>query len=300
MLPYRPGMIVHILYPGARGRPGAIYERAAAAADTGYYEALEVPEIDDRGERASLGRLVDERGLKLVYWVSFLQMESEFSLSSPDEGSRRRAVAEILPHLSRAAECRAHTLAIVPGRDVDPALRPRALESLERSILELAEAAGPAGMGRFEMETMDREAHKKHVLGPTPEALDFIGRVRRNVPEFYLAFDTSHVRLLGEDPAESLRAAAPVTGQLHLANCVFDPTAPGYGDHHMPPGPPGFLDRAAITRLLEAGLESGFLGPARPVVSVEAAGPGGEESAALEFSSRRLMEEIAAGIKGAG
>ncbi|MFZ4695372.1 MAG: TIM barrel protein [Verrucomicrobiia bacterium] len=288
----RPGLILHLLFPDVRRRKGRTFERAEYAAQTGFYRAVEIAEVEDRDERAKLRRLVEENDLKLVYWLSFLQMESVVSISSPEEEERRRAVGELLRQLPHAAECRAHTVAIVSGRDVGVARRGQALESLKRSVFELAEAARPYGLGRFEMETMDREVHKKHVLGPTAEALAFIHEVRQEVPGFYLAFDTAHIRLLGEDPAESLAQAAGVTGQIHLANCVDDPRKPGFGDHHIPPGPPGFLDRREIRRLLDRGLAAGVLGPKRPIVSVEVAGDGGEGAFALERATRAMMEDL--------
>lgn len=292
MLPFRPGLLIHILFPEVRQRVGLTVKQARVAADSGYYRALEIPEVNDPGERAALRRLVEERNLKLIYWLSFPQFDSSFSISAPDENIRRRAVQELTPHLAYAAETGAYAVGILPGRDVGPELRPRAMESLKKSILELAKAGRTYGISRFHMETMDREAHKKHVLGPTDEALIFIEDIRRQVPEFFLAFDTSHLRLLGEDPIDSLRKAASVIGQIHLANCVPDPGHPRYGDHHMPLGSPGFLDRNYIARLFAAGLEAGVLGPDAPVVSLEVAGPGGDASLPVEREGRIMMQDI--------
>ena len=294
MLPIRPGMLIHVLFSESRGQPGMTCEKARFAADTGFYRAVEIPEIPDERERADLRRLVEDGDLKLVYWVSFLQLEQPVSISAPDEDERRRAVQALLPQIQFAAECGAHTVGILPGRDVGPERRPLAIQSLHRSILDLAEEGEKHGLQRFEMETMDREAHKKHILGPTDEALRFIAEVRKQVPEFYMAFDTSHLRLLGEDPADSLRKAADVVGQIHLANCVPDPAHPMYGDHHMPLGPPGFLDRAEIVRLFTAGVETGVIGPRAPVVSVEVAAPGGEASLGVEREIRTLLQDVAA------
>lgn len=288
----RPGLIVHILFPEARYKQGMTHKLAEFAAQTQFYQAVEITEVEDGVERRMLRRLVEENDLKLVYWLSFLQMESKVSISSPKEDERRQAVRQLLPQLPYAAECGAHTVAIISGKDTGDMYRYQASVSLKRSVFELANEGRKYGLARFEMETMDRQAHKKHVLGPTTEALAFINAVRKEVPEFYLAFDTSHIRLLGEDPLASLEQAAAVIGQIHLANCVFDPGHPDFGDNHMPPGPPGFLDRKTIRNLLEKGLKNGVLGQKRPVVSIEVAGPGGESSFALERSLRKMMEEI--------
>ena len=291
MPPFRPGFIVHVYYPRARTSHGVTLERVRAAADTGLYRAVEIAEVTDRRERESIRRLVEERDLTLAYWVSMLQVESSDSISDPDERVRARAVARLVPHVSYAAECGARSLAIVPGRDVGARRRPGAIENLRRSILELDREARAAGVDRMEMETMDREAHKKHVLGPTDESVAFITEVRREVPGFGMVFDTSHIRLLGEDPAESLRLAAPVISRIHFANCVPDPGHPQYGDHHMPLGVPGYLDANEIERLLRVALEVGALEP-DTAASIEVAGPGGEASDQVELDARQTMTDV--------
>lgn len=289
-------MLVQLLVPQARLTPGLTAQTVEFAAHTGFYRAVEVGEVLDRGERAELHRLRIEHDLRLVYWVSLLQIESTNSICAVAEPERSRAVAELSPHLHFAAECGADVFAFVPGRDPGADQRPRALESLKRSILELAEAGASAGVHRFAVETMDREAHKKHVLGPTTEALALFDELRAQVPDLSLAFDSSHVRLLGEDPALSLRAAAGRIATVHLANCVPDPNAPEFGDHHMPFGPPGFLDHEEMGRLLQA-LADVSTGPdagadATPIVSLEVAGSGGDGANDVEREQRRFVREV--------
>lgn len=287
-------MIVSVLHPGARHAPGATAAVARRAADTGFYRAVEVAEVTDAHDRAELRRLVAERDLRLVYWVSVLQMESDRSICDPDEAGRAAAVAELVPHLAYAAECGAHAFAFLPGPDPGPAERPRALASLARSVRDLAAAGDREGITRLAMETMDREAHKKHVLGPIDETAAFVREVRADVPGFSLAFDSSHVRLLGEDPAAALPRVAPLTATLHLANCVPDPASPDFGDRHMPLGPPGFLDVATAGRIIRAALDSGVGDGALPIVTLEVAGPGGEGSWSVEREQRAFLQTVLA------
>jgi sugar phosphate isomerase/epimerase len=288
----RPGLIIHLLFPGARRERGLSEGLVDYAASTPYYGAVEIAEVEDQRERQAIRRICRETDLRLVYWLSILQMECSESISSPYEPERRRAVAVIKRQIPFAAECGAHAIGIVSGRDVEPEDRLRAIQSLEKSILELSAEAQGLGLGRIEMETMDRDAHKKHVLGPTSEAVPFIEMLRHLGVDLHLVFDTAHICLLREDVPASLAQAAHVTGHIHLANCVADPGDSLFGDNHMPIGEPGFLTPEVIGSLVRHAVDVGVLGVHRPVVSVEVGANGGEGAWQLERASRSIMEGL--------
>jgi sugar phosphate isomerase/epimerase len=258
--------------------------------DLKFYGAVEIAEIRSAQERRRIAAQVVQHDLTLMSWLSILQMESALSICSPDENVRVRAMEELLPHVAQAAECGVHSIGVISGRDVAPLLRPQAMQSLARSLRELADEAERHGIERLEIETMDREVHKRQLLGPTEESLRFLQALRREIPSLSLVYDTAHIALLEEDPIESLELAAGMVGHLHLSNCVADPDHPLYGDHHLPIGDPGFLDESFIGRLLTRALELGTLGANAPVVSIEVGAKGGEEAWDLEKSSRLALQ----------
>ena len=141
----------------------------------------------------------------------------------------------------------------------------------------------------FLMESMDREAHKKHIIGPTTEAVAFIHQVRETVPEFYFNLDAAHIKLLKEDPLDALSTALGVMSQIHLSNCVDDPTSPLFGDNHMPFGAPGFLTHDFIAVLFKKALDLKFMGPAKPIVSSEVLCKEGEDPWAYEKNCREII-----------
>jgi len=296
---FLPGLITQLIFPEVRRESGATLEKVEFACRSGFYRAVEIAEVSDSGERRHIREAVKECGLSLIYWVSLLQMESGLSISSPNESTRREAVDLLLPHMAFAGECGAGSIGFVSCRDPGVGFRGDGLKSLRQSVRELAGEARAHGIGCLELETMDREAHKKHLLGPTVEALEFIEGVREEVPGLKLVFDTSHVRLLGEDVLDSLGAAASFTSRIHLANCVHDPSHPGFGDHHIPPGPPGYLDEAMMVSILSQALSLRMFDPGSwVVVSVESAGSGGRASWDLEEQLREILLSVMEEVSG--
>ncbi len=284
--PCQAGIIVHLLFPAARRTEGLTADLVERLVDLEFYRAIEIAEIRSARERRRIAAQIDRHGLTLASWLSILQMESPSSICSPDEHARARAMKELLPHVAHAAECGARSIGLISGRDVSPPLRPQAMRSLARSLRELTEEAERHGIGLLEIETRDRELHKRQLLGPTAESLEFLRGLRREIPRLSLVYDTAHIALLKEDPLDSLELAAEMVGHLHLSNCVADPGHPLYGDHHLPIGDPGFLDESFIGRFLSRALQLGILGAKAPVVSIEVGAKGGEEAWALEASSR--------------
>jgi len=285
----RPGLVICHLFPQARKETGVTLSAVRFAAESEYYSAVEFAEVNDYSERKQIAEIASAADLKVVYWLALMQYGMDASISALDEDERRRAVGQLISQIPFAAECRASYVGFLSGPDVPPARRAEAKRQLFKSICELAEAAVEYGNLEFLLESMDREAHKKNLIGPTPEAVDFIMKVRKIIPGFQLCFDTSHIKLLGEEPTESLEQARGVVSQIHLANCVSDPARPKFGDNHMPLGEPGFLTEQYISKMFQKALDIGLLGESRPIVSAECASPGGDEAWELERITRQTV-----------
>ncbi len=291
---FSPGLVISGgLFPQAaiQNKPGAALGLLQRLADTTGFEAFEIAHVSSAEERLAIGRLVRDRGLRLIYWLSAIQYSAPHSINALDEAERRRAADELLPQPAFAAECGAEAVAFLSGPDL-PAHREEAVRRLRISVEELAAAVRAAGLRKLIMEPLDRTAHKKRLMGPTAEAVAFAQDVRRTHPDFYLTLDVAHATLMGEQPVESLRLALPVLHHIHLCNCVSDPTHPLYGDRHMEWGAPGFLNKDTARAILKAAAEAGFLGPARPIVSIEVKGDGGERSWTLAREADSLLTSL--------
>ena len=284
-----PGLVIAQLFPNARKERGVYISAMRKAAALDFYGAYEIGEVLDPEERKEIKTFLQEHKSKLVYFLSFVQYDAGISISALDDDERKEAVGQLMAQIPNAIECGADYVGFIPGPDVAVEDRDEAKQQLAKSILEMADFAKPYGSIRFLIESMDRDAHKKHIIGPTTEAVDFIVQLRRSVPELYFNFDVAHIKLLHEEPVESLSIAVPVMSEIHLANCVDDAASPLFGDNHMQIGAPGFLTADYIAALFEKGLELKFLGSNKPIVAVEVFCEEGEDPWSIEKNGRENM-----------
>lgn len=260
----RPGVIVTQIFPAADAERGGTVAALDTIAAEDFFEAVMVAPVRDVGERRDVAALT-AGGPTLTYCLIPPMADAGLSLSSLDEGLRRRSVDAVLALLDEALEVGARRVMVGSGpAPSGEEARTRALAQLTVSLDEACAAAAARDM-RVVIEPLDVAIHKKQTLGYTPEAIDLAHAMARHEGAFALCLDTSHMTLNAEDIVACVEQAGPLADTLHFCNCVTDPTEPLYGDHHPPLGPPGYLDVPEMARLMREAVRVGFLGPDRRI-----------------------------------
>ena len=273
----RPGvMLSEMLFPYL-GRPGIFADAIERIIEIGFYENVEILPLPDAGERRRVGELIRLSGLSLNSWMSLIQMGEGLDLGSLDEGHRRKSVARITEFMEPAAEVGARCLGLLVGPDPGAAQRAAVIDALAISFCELGEAISAFAPMHLLFEPMDREAHKKGVIGPTSEFVLLTERVRKHYPQMGVCWDSSHIALNGEDLCDSLEASWHTVAQIHFANPVLDLQSPLYGDTHQPFGPPGNIGPEKIADVIMKAEAIGMCDNDRPYMPVEVrTTPGGD------------------------
>ena len=132
----------------------------------------------------------------------------------------------------------------------ETAIQIRADPGMARVAGELGDVIADFAPMHLFFEPMDREAHKKGVIGPTSEFVPLAERVRKHYPQMGVCWDSSHIALNGEDLCDSLEASWHTVTQIHFANPVLDLQSPVYGDTHQPFGPPGIIGPQKIADVI--------------------------------------------------
>lgn len=260
-------------------------------AEEGFYRGAEIADVQHPSERRRIGEIVRSFGLRLTQWTSFVLAREKLNLSSMDEAVRLQSVARIKEQIELAIECGAGTLGVLSGPDPGVNLRAEATKRLRQSLCELAEAARPYGPMNVTLEPLDREFHKKGLIGPTTEFAALMQDVRASFPHVNVSWDCAHIALLGDDLLDSLSVSRDFVRQIHLANAVLDPSDALYGDHHMPLGPPGFLDTQKMVEIFRHAMAIGVFGDRGPTVCVEMRTPEGGDPWVTEVVGRRALIE---------
>lgn len=211
-------------------------EQLKKAAEIPFYEALELGVLKDKTVRQEVRKIVEQRNWQLSVWCSPVIQEQGYSLSSLDEKNRKAAVASAIELIASSAECGATRCGLQSGPDVSADLRDDAKKALTESCLEISKAAEQFKDMYLIIEPLDRHVHKKALLGPIDETVEWFENLKKDCSNFYIHWDSAHEKLGGADLLKSIELAGPHLAQFHICNCITDANHPYYGDHHMDVG----------------------------------------------------------------
>lgn len=291
-----PSLLLNEVYFPWVEKPGFIIDIMEKSLDEGFFNAWEIGTQFTANDRRHLRQLVESSGFPLTQWLTPMLEGQNLWLSSLDRNERQLAVQKVREHLPLAHESGVSTLAVVSGADPGDAQRAEALEGFAESLSAICADASEFDMNVI-VEPLDRHAHKKRVVGTTPDTVSLIEKVRRTHANVGFAFDSAHAALNEESLSEVLSAAAHQITQLHLSNAVLDKHDPLYGDHHMPPGAPGFLTEEVAAELVNQAIAAGIGADTGLRVAVEARGQANESPEALADQSRRFLESVLERVK---
>lgn len=208
----------------------------AKAAEIPFYKAVELGYIRDAACRKEVRRIAEDRDWQITAWCSPVIADAGLSLSSLDAENRKKAVAMAKELVAGAAEYGSRRVGLQSGPDVAPELRDDAKKALMESCLEISEFARSYKDLYLIIEPLDRFVHKKQLLGPIEEVVEWFAELKKQAPNFYIHWDSAHEKLGGADLLESLRLSAPFLAQFHICNCVTEKGHPYRGDFHMDVG----------------------------------------------------------------
>lgn len=255
-----------------------------------FYGAIETATVSwEQAER--LKKLCCAQGVRWTCWASLEQNGEHLNLSSLDHDLRAHSTQRIIELMRQAGAQGADAFAFLSGPMPEDARQlPQAITAFEHSFQEIAQAAEEYPEMELLLEPLDRWIHKKNVIGPTREAKHLLLNIRKIHARTYMAWDSAHTMLNGEDLVTSLRIAGESICQLHLCNAILDEEDAMYGDYHIPPDEAGYLTllRSADT-IHEAArlpLERQYL-----PVAIEARPQKGETPLELEKRIRAFLAE---------
>lgn len=180
-------------------------------------------------------------------------------------------------------------IAFLAGR-WQPENRETAYLQLKKTTLNVCRYAAAKNM-TVNLEVFDYDVDKKALIGPAPLAAEFAADIRREVNNFGLIVDLSHIPITHEDSRFVIQTLRPYITHLHIGNAVEKKEAPGYGDKHPRFGFPGSAnDVSELAEIFELLKEEGFFRPQAPMVlSMEVTPQPGEDAEIILANTKRVM-----------
>ncbi len=209
--PWRIGIVTFMVFPELLKSDEGAGDKIKLLAEDPYFDLLEVaPMRDSEWEKLKMFR--DEKEFALA-----LQPEVLVRGRNPnalDESERKSVVEQFIKEIRIAGERGYKAVALCSGPNVSEAEKERAIESLVKTLRDLAEEASKYGMPVY-LETFDYQWDKKRLIGPIDLAVKVIEKVRETHKNVYIMWDLSHGPLLNEDP-EILKSYPDFIGHIHI------------------------------------------------------------------------------------
>ena len=266
-------------------------------AEMDFYRNVELPTFPTKEHRDTVRRILRDNDLTAVTYAAPYLNERKMSLCDLSDRRRAETIRYLKMQADLAAECGYMTFGVPSGPYPGDEFHDEAMAVQADTLARIADYTALLGMN-CSIEPLDRYAHKKALIGPMDEVVPWFKPLHRAHPNLFLHWDSSHEQLGGLGIFNTLDMAAPYLSQIHLCDCIDDPTHPCFGDLHMDPAEaPDWKTEGFLTP--EVGAEiirraASFDKPAgvrRFWVSVEVLGHKGDnlwhkERIALEFLTR--------------
>ncbi len=288
------GLIHFMAYPQVMRGEGPILETLQKIAEDDFFTAVEVSWIKDVKVRQKAKKLLEVSHLTVAYGAHPRLLVKKLNLNSLDETERKEAVNEVKAGVDEAYEIGAKGLGFLSGKDPGEEKREKALDLLISSTKEICKYAQSKGNLMIALEVFDQEIDKKCLIGPADLAKRYAAEVRKELDNFGLLVDLSHLPLLGESPTQAIMPVKDYLVHAHMGNCILqDKEHPSYGDQHPRFGiKGGENDVKELTEYLKVLLNIGFLNPQNPpIVSFEVKPLAGETSEVVIANAKRVLRE---------
>ena len=194
-----------------------------AITEKDFYRNVELPSFPTKEHRRTVRGILEDSALTAITFVAPFLNEQKLSLCDLDDRRRKEVLAFLKMHADFCAESGYMTFGVPSGPDPGDELRDEAMAAQAESLKEIADYVAKLGM-KCSIEPLDRYAHKKGLIGPMDEVVEWFRPLHEQHPNLYLHWDF-----------RTLEMAAPFLSQIHLCDCINDPTNPCFGDLHMDP-----------------------------------------------------------------
>jgi len=273
-LPYASfGIVQYVAFPEALTGEGRIFETIHALTLDETFEAIEITWIKNLQVKKKVSKLLSYAGLRISFNAGPPYSFKRVNISSLDKSERNRSLSIAKKLIDDAYFLNAEIHGVVSGPDPGIVRRDEGRRVLIDSLMVLSDYARSLNKEKplvISLEPVDRDIHRKGLIGPISEAVEVAKRVRVQCPNFGLTLDLSHLPQLGEEIGKAVAVSKGFLENVHIGNCVVsNPDHPLYGDEHPRIGCPGGSHTEKEVGLFFQELRKAGFFQARPIVSME-------------------------------
>ncbi len=209
--PFKIGIVAFMIFPELIKSDKDAAEKLKVIIEDPFFELLEVGYIGDEEWSKIAAIKADKEFARALQPEVLVQ---KYNPNALDEAERKKAEEVLVRETIIAGKRDMSAVALCSGPVVPEDKKEKAISALVKTLKAIAEAASKYNMPVF-LETFDYAWDKKRLVGPLPEAVKIIDKVRASYKNVYLMWDLSHGPLLNEEP-EILKSYPDYIGHIHM------------------------------------------------------------------------------------
>ncbi len=291
------GIVHPMLFPETKLGEGPILETIESIVKDPFFECIEVSWVRNDRVKKKAAHLMKMAQIDIVYTQGPVAYAKHLNPHALEAKERRRSLQEIKRSVDEALSLGARIFQMIGGPDPGPIKRKEATKYFVESLCEVCQYAS-VNAGSHNMivsiENLDRDIHKKFLIGPTSEAVQVVESVRRDFPNIGLTLDLAHLPLLSEPSEAAVTMAQGYLVHVHLGNCILrNKDHARFGDTHPVLGVEGGeVGVHELAEFLRALVKIGFFAAMdddRPIVSLEMVPSQGDSPQVLIAAMKRVF-----------
>jgi sugar phosphate isomerase/epimerase len=301
------GLVHFMAYPVIKDdNPDLVIESVKALAQDDFWDIIEVRRSSHAGLHAQIKGICDQAGMKIGVGAQPGLLINKLSLNNLDEAGRQAAIDEVKAAIDASYEMGARICACLSGPRADnDADNAKMMDLMVDSCIQLCKysqsKAGDDNLVWLSVEQFDTSVDKKSLIGSSAETVELAERVRKEVGNFGITIDLSHIPILFEDMRDLVTMTAPYVIHLHAGNAVAVEGMTAYGDAHprfdFPGGTNGQAElQAYLEALIYAGVFQNEVPTEKMVFTFEVKPVGDESTELILAQTKRIFQRAWAAL----
>ncbi|MCH3918318.1 MAG: sugar phosphate isomerase/epimerase [Spirochaetia bacterium] len=289
----RLGIVHSMAYPEAAQTPSSFIRTLHHLMENPWFDIIELGQLPFPEQEAAVVRDFAQAHVGCTYSAHGRLFRTGLNINSLDEAERFQAIHELETGVDEAYSLGALDFQFL-SRGWSPDTLEKHLAALVDSTITICRYVAKKGRMPVVLEIFDKDIDKCSLIGPAPLAARYAQAVCREVDNFGLMVDCSHIPMLRETLDEAIDPIRQYIRHAHMGNTLIsDPLNPCYGDLHPRFGYPGSEnDTEYLAAYLSKLLEIGYLNPvSRPILSFEVKPRPDEDSELVIAGCKRILEE---------
>lgn len=234
------GIVSFMAYPEMIKNESIYLEKIESIISDGFFNFVEICHIDNLETRKKVKNILEIANIRVGFDAHTVILAKNLSINTVEDRTRYETLKILKVLIDEAYYFNSEVFTLLSGfkpvkKNIELEIK-KAVDSIKDLCNYSVYKSKELNVKPLDIivETFDdKEYAKNRLIGPTNLAVDFAKEIKTDFNNFGLLLDLSHISILEEDFAKSLKIAKDFIKHIHIGNCILkDKDHSAFGDNH--------------------------------------------------------------------